>query len=380
MYALADYGMMIANRERTDAHVRALEQTVKPVSVVVDIGTGTGIFALLAARLGARRVFAIEPSNVIQVAREIAAANGLAGAIEFIQDLSTRVTLPEPADVIVSDLRGVLPFHQDHLPSIVDARQRLLAPGGVLIPQSDRLWGAVVEAPDLYEPVACWQNGYRFDMGPAQRIGCNAWRKGRVSPEQLLVSAQRLGVIDYRSVQAPDFSASVHWQAQREGTGHGLLVWFDSTLTEGVEISNAPGAPELIYGSAFFPWPAPVSLTPGDRISALWGANLSGDSYIFRWETRVLDVRDPGRVKADFRQSTFFGEPVAPASLRKRASNNRPKLDEDGQIDRLILDLMDGDTVSEQIARRVQERFPARFAKWQAALARVGELSLRYSR
>ena len=72
MYSIADYGAMIADEVRMGAFVRALRQAVKPGAVVIDIGTGTGIFALLACRFGARRVYAIEPSDAIQVAREIA--------------------------------------------------------------------------------------------------------------------------------------------------------------------------------------------------------------------------------------------------------------------------------------------------------------------
>ncbi len=79
-----------------------------------------------------------------------AAINHVADRIEFIEDLSTTVTLPVKADVIVSDMRGVVPLYGHHLPSIVDARRRLLAPGGVLIPRADTLWAAVVEMPERY--------------------------------------------------------------------------------------------------------------------------------------------------------------------------------------------------------------------------------------
>ena len=95
MYSISDYGAMISDGVRMDAFVRALRGAVKPGAIVIDIGTGTGIFALLACRFGARRVYAIEPEDAIEVAREIAAANGCADRIEFIQAMSTRVTLPE---------------------------------------------------------------------------------------------------------------------------------------------------------------------------------------------------------------------------------------------------------------------------------------------
>ena len=150
MYTLLDHGVFIRDRRRVDGYAAALRRRITPGSVVVDIGTGTGIFALLACELGARRVYAIEPGDVIHLAREMAAANGCADRIEFIQSASTRAAPGEPADVIVSDLRDVLPLFGEHLPAIVDARRRFLAPGGSLIPARDTLWAAPAHAPGLY--------------------------------------------------------------------------------------------------------------------------------------------------------------------------------------------------------------------------------------
>src|SRR5688500_7191336 len=126
MYSIAEYGAMIADTARMDAFTRALRRVITPESVVVDIGTGTGILALLACQLGARRVYAIEPNEAIHVARAAAAANGYADRIEFLQALSTAVTLPEQVHLIVSDIGGLLPWLQHHLTTIVDARTRFL--------------------------------------------------------------------------------------------------------------------------------------------------------------------------------------------------------------------------------------------------------------
>src|SRR5215813_1844575 len=104
-YSLSGYGEMIADPVRTGAFARALGAAVRPGSVVLDIGTGPGIMAVLSCQLGASRVYAIEPSEIIQVAREIAAQNHYGEKIEFIEDLSTRISLPSQVDVIVSDMR-----------------------------------------------------------------------------------------------------------------------------------------------------------------------------------------------------------------------------------------------------------------------------------
>ena len=381
VYSIGAYGEMIADRVRMDAYTQALRQAVKPDSVVLDIGTGTGIFALLACRYGARRVYGIEPAGAIQLARECAAANGYADRIEFVQALSTRVTLTERADVIISDLRGVLPLYQGSLTSLIDARRRLLAAGGTLIAQGDTLWAAVVEAPDLYGSLtATWDDAkYGFNLEAARRLATNTWRKGRVTPEQLLAGPQPLATLDYRTIETPDLSAEASWTAARAGTAHGLIVWFDTILAEGVGFSNAPGGPELIYGSAFFPWSRTVTLAVGDSVSVALRADLIGkDDYVWRWDTRVLDQDHPGQLKASFRQSSFYGAPLSLASLRKRAASYVPKLDADGEIDAFILARVDGKTCVGDIARQVCQRFPTRFTRWQDALTRVGELSQKY--
>ncbi len=169
---------------------------------------------MLACKLGARRVFAVEPDNVIQLAREAAVANGFDNRIEFFQNLSTEITLPEQADVIISDLRGVLPWYQQHIPSIVDARTRFLAPGGILIPHRDVLWAAVIDAPDRYqEIVEPWQsNG--LDLSAARRVVTNTWRKTCIKPEELPVQPSRWTTLDYYEIQSPNIRAEIKWQTR----------------------------------------------------------------------------------------------------------------------------------------------------------------------
>src|SRR2546422_1901485 len=179
MYDIATFGRMIADQGRMGAYSRALQRSVRPDSTVLDIGAGTGILSLLACQYGARKVYAIEPTSAIAIAEEAGRANGFADRMECIQALSTDICLPQKADVIVSDLRGVLPLFQQHLPSIIDARQRLLAPGGTLIPRRDSLWAAVVEAPDIYNShVGLWDgNGFGLRLESTRRLATNLARK-----------------------------------------------------------------------------------------------------------------------------------------------------------------------------------------------------------
>jgi hypothetical protein len=84
-------------------------------------------------------------------------------------------------------------------------------------------------------------------------------------------------------------------------------------------------------------------------------------------------------VKADFRQSTFYGVPLSPAQLRKQAHDHIPSLNEDGRIDQFILAQMDAQTSLDEIAHQLLAHFPSRFARWQDALTRAGDLSKKYS-
>lgn len=382
MYSISGYGSMIADKGRMDAYFKALCQTVKPHSVVVDIGTGTGIFALLACQFGAGKVYAIEPSDAIQVAKEIAKNNGYGDRIIFIQDVSTKVKIPELADVIVSDIRGILPLFQQHISSIVDARNRLLAAGGILIPQRDTLWAAVVEVPHLYSRIVdVWdRNIYNLNMTAAREIVINNLSKGWVSPAQLLTTPQSWAILDYPTIESPDISAELSWSVARSGTGYGVSIWFDAILAEGVSFSTAPGMPELVYSSGFLPWLKPVFLEVGDTILVKLQANLVGNDYVWRWNSCVLDRGDYNQVKANFQQSTFFATPLSPVQLRKSSSAYLPTLNEDGEIDRLILKLMSEGIILGDIATQIQEKFPTCFANWQDALTRVGNLAQKYSK
>jgi type I protein arginine methyltransferase len=315
MYEFSDYGLMLGDRRRLAGYTTALRRFVAPGAVVVEIGAGPGFLSVLACQLGARRVYAIEPNDVIQLAREIASANRCADVMVCLQDLSTRVTLPERADVIVSDLRDVLPLFDHHIPSIVDARDRFLAPGGVLVPQHDTLWGAVVDAPELHaRVVGAWDGSdIGVDMQAGRRLAVNSWSKARVRPDQLVVEPRQWATIDYTTVTSPNVAGEMDWLVDRAGWAHGLCLWFEACLAPDVRLSNAPGDPELLYGTAFFPWPKPVHLSIADRVHVRVRADLVGADYVWQWETRITPI-GPKEGAQQFRQSTFYGQllPVLP--------------------------------------------------------------------
>ena len=268
MYRFSLYGDLIADRARTRPYVAALRQAVTPDSVVLDLGIGaTGFFAMLACRFGARRVFAIEIDDAIAVARQVVAANGFSDRIEFIQGHSREIALPERADVIISDLHGVLPLNDDAIATLIDARKRLLAPGGRLIPARETLWVAGVDAPDLYDVhTKRWDaTDYDLELEPAREISLNRVTRGLARLNQVRLEPRFWTTLDYATIEDPNARGRFEWVVNEAATIHGLCVWFDAELGEGVGFSNRPGEPETVFGTGFLPLRRPGLLEPGDQ-------------------------------------------------------------------------------------------------------------------
>jgi protein arginine N-methyltransferase 1 len=313
MYSLRDYGNMIADRVRMDPYAYALKDAIGPDTVVLDIGAATGIHALLAAKFGARKVYAVELNDAIHLAKDLATANGYAQRIEFFQELSTQITLPEKADVVVSDLRGALPLFGNHIQSIVDARQRHLAPGGQLIPLRDILWVALVETRTVYRDlVKPWDHPYGLDMEIAKQIVLNSWSdedSSEVRLRNLLVEPQIWATLDYASIVNPNVGISkLSSRVKRDGIAHGLLIWFDAEIGKGLGFSNGPQETRIadVYGRGFFPLLEPVHVNKGDIVVLDISAEHNDDGYDWQWHTRIADNNDPSFIKANFKQSSYF--------------------------------------------------------------------------
>ena len=378
MYSLEAYGKMLKDTIRMEAYQEAIHRAVRPGCVVLDIGTGTGVHALMAARAGARHVYAIEPADSVLLAPAVARANGLGEKISFIQDLSTAITLPEKADVLISDLHGTLPWYHHHIPTIVDARSRLLKEGATLIPQKDAVFMAAVESSEIYSNyVDPWrQQPYGFVMDHIASHLTNAYIRGRAGRESLLSGIQRIADLDYHSIVDPNVSVSLRLSPTRPGTLHGFLVWFETQVLDDVRLTSAPFEPEISYGSSFFPISEPTVVQPEDSILLEWRGILQGMDYVWIWNCEILD--GSGTVRARFQQNSLARQLPSMKSLRKRAPAYRPTLSPDGEADRIILNFMaDGLTLAE-IADRLRAQTPGLFGSDAAALERVRAISERY--
>jgi protein arginine N-methyltransferase 1 len=379
MYDLADYGAMIADRLRTEAYAQAIARAVKPGAVVMEIGCGPGLFSLLACRAGARRVYAMESNESVAFARELVAANGYSDRIEILHGASRRLNFSERADVIISDIRGVLPLLSDAITSLEDARQRFLAPGGVMIPASDTLHAALASVAEFYaQIISPWPDlfdGVRLSLMRERAL--NSTCSVSFEASMLISAPQEWGRLDYQRGTQKRYAAELRLQASRSGLAHGICLWFETTLFEDLGYSTGPGHPDNVYGQLFLPWREPVNLEAGEEVLVELHADPVGGVYIWRWSARFPAKNQvAGRV---FSQSMLDGARFSPEALRRRSMEFAPKISALGQAESWVLQAMDGSKSLREIADAAAARFPEVFRDSQEALEVVCTLSDKFA-
>jgi len=380
MYSLPDFGAMISDSARFKAYTEAISRCVRPGGVVLEIGCGPAVFSLLACRAGAKRVYAIETEDIIDVARQIVFANEFADRIHFFQSDSRATELPERVDVIVSDIRGALPLFDGAVATLQDARQRFLSADGVMIPRREVLRAAIIQTEQIYSTlVSPWKTcANDVELSIPLRLVLNSVHGVDAKPEALVTEPEEVCSLDYMGNPSVNASASLKFRVNRAGTAHGICVWFDSQLHDDIGFSSGPGSPVTLYAQLFLPWLEPVAVIEGQEILVKLDANLVGKDYVWRWETKIAGA-DGGK-KVHFRQSTFEGTIVSSRTLRRHATDHVPVLTGEGEAQRFLLGAMDGRASLEEIAKRASERFPGVYSSHEDAFQRASELARKFSR
>lgn len=155
---------MLADRPRMEFYRAAIERHIKPGDRVVDLGTGTGILAALASRQGAAVVHAIDHSPILKHARALAIANGIE-RVEFAAVHSSAFTVTEPVDVILHEQMGDCLFDEAMLANVSDLRDRILKPGGLILPSRFEFYCEPIKIKDGRHVPFIWElkvHGYDF--------------------------------------------------------------------------------------------------------------------------------------------------------------------------------------------------------------------------
>ncbi len=312
MYRLTDYGSMLRDRRRIDAYRRALAACITPTSVVLDLGAGVGTFGVMACQLGAARVYAIDSASIIAVAEEIARANDVSERIRFLQARASDVELPEQVDVIVSDLAGALPLFEEHIPTLVHAREHFLKAGGVLMPRSSRLFCAPISSSELYARIVePWRSVPGVDFSPVETRVLHTPHPLWVEPQHFAGEPRCWAELDYTTIVSPNVSGTVTWTLPTSQTGpriiHGVALWFESTLYGDITCSSGPWSPGSVHATMVLPLLTPLEMSANETLRFTIDATLVAGRYVITWQAGDRE-----------RQSTFLAEPRSGQSLAER--------------------------------------------------------------
>src|SRR5450631_557574 len=262
---------MIRDCVRTEAFRRAINSVVRPGDIVLDVGAGSGILSVFAARAGAAAVYAVERTSIAVLAEQLAAANEVAETVKVIHGDVMDIELPEQVDVIVSEWLGGFGIDEGMLAPVIAARDRWLKPGGVMVPRSVTAWAALVHDRHLGETVEFLRdNPYGLRLEGLIEMTVNEISYSgtfrhltagdrRSEPGRLWTTDADL--ISLEQAQAPH-EAETLLQVRDHGTANALALWFSADLAPGIPLSVGPGDPPTHWGMTTAPLRSPVELTP----------------------------------------------------------------------------------------------------------------------
>jgi SAM-dependent methyltransferase len=284
------YRQTLDDPARLGAFQRAIAAVVKPGDVVADVGCGLGTYAVFAARAGARRVFAVDDSPIVAVAREVVRDNGLDGVVDVLAGYSTALTPPEPCDIALFDdyMTTLVSPHKARV--VADLFARWLKPGGRLLPARARLWLAPVEDPALYLGIdrfhATGDRVFGVDFGATRRRIFSTPQPQRLGAGTLLSAPELAHEYDFLQLGRLEVSVTRTLQARRAGVIHGLCLWFDLDVG-GTWFGMGPLAPPSSRQQMLFPLATPIPVGDGARVEVTLQAIPRQDTLVWRWSVGV---------------------------------------------------------------------------------------------
>lgn len=269
---------MLADKARNQAYDEALKKAVGQGDSVLDIGTGSGLLAMMAARAGASKVYGCEMMpELAEAAKKVVTANGFMGTISVLPQKSTALSvgneIPEKVDVLVSEIldagllgEGVLPTHRH-------AVRNLLKPGGKVIPQGATVYAMLIESEYLHavNPIGDVE-GFdlsmlaNFDQGDVYKMAY----LNRI-PHRALSEVVEVNAYDFVQPADPIAASSpnekqLHFPIIADGHLHAVAFWFDLHLDAEITRSTGPEGEMIHWGQAIYYLPVQQAVTQQETL------------------------------------------------------------------------------------------------------------------
>ncbi|WFD39648.1 type I protein arginine methyltransferase [Malassezia japonica] len=270
---------MLKDEVRTLSYRQAIQNNphLFKDKVVLDVGCGTGILCMFAARAGAKKVIGVDMSNIIDQAREIVAANGFDDVITLVKGKLEEVDLglgPNgKVDVIVSEWMGYFLLYESMLDTVLLARDLYLAPDGIMMPDSATLYLSAIEDQDYKEEkIDFWDDVYGFDYSCIKEIALREPLVDTVELRSVVCDPAAVKHLDLLTVKKEDltFASDFQLRVTRNDYVHAFLGWFDigfEACHKPVRFSTGPHSRYTHWKQTVFYTPETLTVSQGEVIS-----------------------------------------------------------------------------------------------------------------
>uniref|UniRef100_A0A665TKL6 type I protein arginine methyltransferase n=1 Tax=Echeneis naucrates TaxID=173247 RepID=A0A665TKL6_ECHNA len=226
--------------------------------IVLDVGSGTGILSMFAAKAGAKHVYGIECSSISEYSERIIKSNHL-DIITIFKGKVEEVELPvEKVDIIISEWMGYCLFYESMLNTVIFARDKWLKPGGLMFPDRASLYVVAIEDRQYKDfKIHWWENVYGFDMTCIRNVAMKEPLVDVVDPKQVVTNSCLVKEVDIYTVKTEDlsFTSAFCLQIQRNDYIHALVTYFNIEFTKchkKTGFSTAPDAPYTHWKQTVF--------------------------------------------------------------------------------------------------------------------------------
>lgn len=222
---------MLKDQVRTRTYMRSImnNKHLFKDKIVLDVGCGTGILCMFAAKAGAKKVYGVECAGIYKQAQQIVLDNGFEDVIDIIHGKLEDVELPNKVDIIISEWMGYFLLYESMLDTVIAARDKWLNPGGMLFPDKATLYICAIEDAEYREDkINFWNNVYGFDMSCIKELALIEPLVDVCDPGQIMSNACSILNIDLYTVKKEelDFSSDFKIIVNRDDYCHALVSYF----------------------------------------------------------------------------------------------------------------------------------------------------------
>jgi len=258
--------------------------------VVLDVGCGTGILSMFAAKAGAAKVIGVDMSSIVDHAKQIVKDNGLSDTVTIIRGKVEEIELPagvDKVDIIISEWMGYCLFYESMLDTVLYARDKWLAEGGLMFPDKATLYVCGIEDRQYKDDkIAWWDDVYGFDMSCIRKVALTEPLVDSVDRNQVVTNSCLIKEIDIQTCTKEDipFTSPFHIQLKRNDYCQALVTFFNiefSKCHKRVGFSTAPEAPYTHWKQTVF--------YLDDYLTCKKGEEVTG---VFQMKPNTRNVRD----------------------------------------------------------------------------------------